>query len=231
MQQWHCQTNNLHLTCFRCHMRWCRKLCYEEDHRMPWNGEQQKGPSVWGGVSNTAPAHSSFHRRGIYSQILVIKQWKQGRDFNRHQRRLMQNKSYERKTVPLKKSSYSTPLYYRQRWLVAWGLGLCSMSLLLSFCCFLYNGCDCCHANCLQHEIYILSCAQVSRVIRDAVIGGVLLVQCMSLWKMRDESLPLWAGMTNRLSFGSNDVVKLPHQRLGTQGIITSNQLSADYMM
>ncbi|CAM9221157.1 unnamed protein product [Bubo scandiacus] len=48
---------------------------------------------------------------------------------------------------------------------------------------------------------------------------------------MRDESLPLWAVMTNRLSFGSNDMVKLPHQRLGTQGIDTSNQLSADYMI
>ncbi|KAM6142342.1 LOW QUALITY PROTEIN: dynein axonemal heavy chain 11 [Phoenicopterus ruber ruber] len=45
---------------------------------------------------------------------------------------------------------------------------------------------------------------------------------------MRDESLPLWAVPTNRLSFGSHDLVKLPHQQLGTQGISTTDQLSAD---
>lgn len=51
-------------------------LCYEEQHRVPWNGEQQKGPSVWGVGSNTAPAHSGLHRTGFYIWELVIKQEK-----------------------------------------------------------------------------------------------------------------------------------------------------------
>lgn len=51
-------------------------LCCEEHHRVPWDGEQQKRPLVWGAHSNTSPAHSGFHRRGFYIWILMIKQKK-----------------------------------------------------------------------------------------------------------------------------------------------------------
>lgn len=151
--------------------------------------------------------------------MLVIKQQNQGWDLSWHQRQLMQTNSDERENSASKKSNCFT--INSSEMICCWRLSSVPyVALVFFWLCFVQVA--------VSAIVWIVYCIIFSPVLlvfpeQYAVVGGVLHVQSMSLWKMRDESLPLWAMMTNHFSLGSNDMVKLP--QLGTQGIITSSAL------
>lgn len=88
--------------------------------------------------------------------IAVIKQQNQGWDFNWHRRQLMQNNSYEREKRAsfFKNSSSTLYIIIRGGLLLEARFCVACRSCFLSVA-FLYNGCDCCPLNCLQHYVCV----------------------------------------------------------------------------